>query len=602
MRQKGDAYSDAMPRQVSHQVSYNVALDTALSHYADEQLPLWQAICATQLDYIVIYNREGYIAQISEHVCALLGLDDTQDPLQLPREHAVQFFLRDEQGRILPDEHWPVSRILRGEVIKQAEAVDAYIRRTDGHEVLVGVYGAPLYDPGPGGQISGAAVIVREADARRKMEHRTLGTVEALLAIEEALCAFHASYNKGPAARGDEAEYAVEQRLVALPRYLLNCQCAAMALLEPDTLALHPIALTGASLEQERRWRHNSYGVHLRNYLGDSHLTPLIRGLLHDEVLVFDRPLPFLSELSNWGVIAPIQRDGTLSGILLLGYSAKKPALKSQLSSSELAIVRAIAGLAACIAEREQQRQAREQLQKAREDAEQEAQQVKRLLRNYLATLKREFRPVLASIQNQSALLHDHQFEVAEMQACMVRICTDARRLEFRINEILEREEATPVALPLDSCWFDLNALLVDVINHFRPTAPRHSMHLQLARALPLLWGDQDKLTQAIASLIGSAIKSSPAGGEINITSASEGAIVRVIIQDQGSGANVQELESWLAQHNNEVWLKRTRIETEGLPLACSVIQMHGGQIWTESTPRKGATIYITLPFSADTL
>lgn len=597
MRQKGDAYSDAMPRQVGH----NVALDTALSHYTDEQLQLWQAICATQLDYIVIYNREGDIAQISEHVCALIGLDDTQDPLQLPREHAVQFFLRDEQGHILPDEHWPVSRILRGEVIKQAEAVDAYIRRIDGHEVLVGVYGAPLYGPDPGGHISGAVVTVREAGARRKMEHRTLGIVEALLAIEEALCAFYTSY-KGPTARGDEATYAVEQRLVALPRYLLNCQCAAMALLEPDTLALHPIALTGASLEQERRWRHNSYGVHLRNYLGDSHLTPLIRGLLHNEVLVFDRPLPFLSELSNWGVIAPIQRHGTLSGILLLGYSAKKPALKSQLSSSELAIVRAIAGLAACIAEREQQRQAREQLQKAREDAEQEAQQVKRLLRNYFTTLKREFRPVLASIRSQSALLHDHQLEVAEVQTCMIHIGADVRRLEFRINEMLEREEATPVALPLDPCWFDLNALLVDVINHFRPTAPRHSMRLQLARALPLLWGDQDKLTQAIASLISSAIKSLPAGGEIYISSASEGAIVRVSIWDQGNGANAQELERWLAQHNNEVWLKRTRIEAEGLPLACSVIQMHSGQIWTESTQREGTTIHITLPFTADIL
>ena len=599
MRQKGDAYSDAVLRQAA---GHNVALDTALSHYADEQLQLWQAICATQLDYIVIYNREGYITQISEHVCALLGLNDRQDPLQLPQEHAVQFFLRDEQGHILPDEHWPVSCILRGEVIKQAEAVDAYIRRIDGHEMLVGVYGAPLYGPGPGSHISGAVVIVREANARSKMEHRTLGMVEALLAIEEALCTFHSSY-EGPASRGEEAAYAVEQRLVALPRYLLNCQCAAMALLEPDTLALHPIALTGASLEQERRWRHNSYGVYLRNYLGDSHLTPLIKDLLHNEVLIFDRPLPFLAELSNWGIIAPIQRHGVLSGILLLGYSAKKPALKSQLSSSELAIVRAIAGLAACVAEREQQRQAREQLQKAREDAEQEVQQVKRLLRNYLTTLKREFRPVLASIQSQSALLQDHRLEVAEVQTCMVHIGADARRLEFRINEMLEREEATPVALPpLDPCWLDLNALLVDVVNHFRPTAPRHSVYLQLAHALPLLWGDQDKLTQAIASLISSAIKSSPAGGEINITSASEGAIVCVSIRDQGNGANAQELERWLAQHNNEAWPRRTRIEIEGLSLACSIIQMHGGQIWTECTQREGTTIHITLPFAADTL
>jgi signal transduction histidine kinase len=597
MRQKGDAYSDAMPRQAGH----NGALNTALSHYADEQLQLWQAICATQLDYIVIYNREGYIAQISEQVCALLGLDDTQEPLQLPQEQAVQFFPRDEQGHILPDEHWPVSRILRGEVIKQAEAVDVYIRRTDGHEVLVGVYGAPLYGPNPGNHISGAVIIVREANERRKMEHRTLSIVEALLAIEEALCTCYKE-PQGPASRGEEAAYAVEQRLVALPRYLLNCQCAAIALLEPDTLALHPIALAGASLEQERRWRHNSYGVHLRNYLGGSHLSPFLRGLLRNEVQIFDRPLPFLAELSNWGIIAPIQRHDTLSGILLLGYNTRKPALPSQFSSHELAIVRAIAGLAACIAERERQRQAYEQLERAREDAEQEVQQVKRLLRNYLMTLKREFRPMLANIQSQSALLHDHQLEVAEAQAHVIHIGADARRLEFRINEMLEREEATASALPLAPCWFDLNALLVDVANHLRPIAPRHSMRLQLARALPLLWGDQEKLSQVVATLVNSAIKSSPAGGEITITSASEGAIAHVSIRDQGSGANAQELERCLTRQNNEAWLKRTRTETEGLSLACWIIQMHGGQIWIESTQRDGTTIHVTLPFTSDTL
>lgn len=581
MRQKGDTYSNVAPGSAGR----GVALNTTLSQHTNEQFQIWQAICATQFDYVVIYDREGHIVQMSEYVCTLLGLDNTQDPLQLPPEHTIQFFLRDEQGHILPDEHWPVSRILHGEIIKQAEAVDAQIRRIDDHEVLVGVCGAPLYDVH--NRISGAIVIVREASERRKMEYRMLGAVEALLAIEEAL-------SKEPGARGGEAAYAVEQRLVALPRYLLNCQCSGLALVEPETLALHPIAMAGVSLEQERRWRHSSYGVCLQNYLGDSNF---MARLLEGEVLLLDHPLPFLSELSNWGLVVPMHRRGTITGILLLGYSASK---KPQLSNNELALVSTIAGLAACIGERERQRQAREQVQKAREDAEQEAQQVKRLLRSYLATLKREFRPVLTSIQSQSTLLHDHQLEVVEMQTRFAAISNDAQRLEYRINEMLEREETTPVMMPLDLCWLDLNALLVDIVNHFRPTAPRHCIYLHLARALPLLWGDQEKLSRAITNVVSNIIKSSPGGGEIYITSASEGTIVHVSIRDQGAGTSAQELERRLERYNSEAGSlsRRGKAEASGLSFVCSTIHMHGGQVWVEHVPDKGSIIHLTLPFT----
>jgi signal transduction histidine kinase len=110
----------------------------------------------------------------------LLGISNTLPTGQL-REVGPLFELYDEQGQLLPRELWPQARILSGEVLQGAAAVDVMMRVQDGRKIYLSVTGAPIR--AADGNIQGAILACRDVTARQRVERER----ERLLAGEQAL-------------------------------------------------------------------------------------------------------------------------------------------------------------------------------------------------------------------------------------------------------------------------------------------------------------------------------------------------------------------------------------------------------------------------------
>jgi signal transduction histidine kinase len=103
-------------------------------------------------------------------------------------------------------------------------------------------------------------------------------------------------------------------------------------------------------------------------------------------------------------------------------------------------------------------------------------------------------------------------------------------------------------------------------------------------------------IRRVLINLLENAIKYSPPGGEITLGAESEGNVAQLWVQDTGPGITPAEQEY--------IFDKYTRLNPKGsqkgfgLGLAyCRLaIEGHGGQIWIESEPRKGACFCFTLP------
>jgi signal transduction histidine kinase len=152
----------------------------------------------------------------------------------------------------------------------------------------------------------------------------------------------------------------------------------------------------------------------------------------------------------------------------------------------------------------------------------------------------------------------------------------------------------------LQQGWLNLNAIIADVVNRLRPTT-HHLIRLQLARALPILIGDHEKLTYVVSHLLKNAIQYSPDGGEISVSSVVEGHMVHIYVRDQGVGIPVFELERIFADRT------RTDVEalerrTQGLLTIREIVQMHRGEIWAESSVGAGSIFHFTIPFTEHSL
>jgi signal transduction histidine kinase len=136
-----------------------------------------------------------------------------------------------------------------------------------------------------------------------------------------------------------------------------------------------------------------------------------------------------------------------------------------------------------------------------------------------------------------------------------------------------------------------------DAVEGQRAIAAASGLDLRLALELelPALWADRDRLLQVFENLIGNAVKFTPAGGVVIVGAAPRAGEVVFWVADTGNGIPPADLEHVF----DRFWQARSgarRGAGLGLPIAKGIVEAHGGRIWVESTPGRGATFFFTIP------
>jgi signal transduction histidine kinase len=123
--------------------------------------------------------------------------------------------------------------------------------------------------------------------------------------------------------------------------------------------------------------------------------------------------------------------------------------------------------------------------------------------------------------------------------------------------------------------------------------------HLDVVRAwpeeLPVEF-DQEHLLQVLFNLVNNAVKFTPPGGRVEIGASRANGQVQVWVQDSGKGLGPADLERVFERG----WQADPKAGGKGLGLYISqrIIEAHGGKMWVESAPGRGATFRLAFPVS----
>lgn len=144
----------------------------------------------------------------------------------------------------------------------------------------------------------------------------------------------------------------------------------------------------------------------------------------------------------------------------------------------------------------------------------------------------------------------------------------------------------------------DLAALASEVVNEFRLQAETQHVTLELEEQekLPQLSGDRLRLSQALRNLIDNALKYTPTGGRVKVTITRAGTEAVIAVADTGCGVPAEALPHLFDRFYRVPGQAATNGTGLGLTIVKSVVEVHGGRVWVESTPGQGATFYIALP------
>lgn len=131
-----------------------------------------EAIFEAMADGVAIYDQYGHIARVNAALRSIMGLDTfpQYSILAIPaRSQRIE--PRDPSGKLIPEDQWAVSRLLRGEVLTGTNVMEIHLRTLDEREIDLSLSGAPLRDRD--GRIVGAVCINRDVTERRRLERET---------------------------------------------------------------------------------------------------------------------------------------------------------------------------------------------------------------------------------------------------------------------------------------------------------------------------------------------------------------------------------------------------------------------------------------------
>jgi len=219
----------------------------------------------------------------------------------------------------------------------------------------------------------------------------------------------------------------------------------------------------------------------------------------------------------------------------------------------------------------------------------------------FLANMSHELRTPLNAIIGFSEVLSERLFgEMNEKQSEYVRDITESgRHLLSLINEILDLSKIEAGRMELDLAEFDLGTAIGNTLTLVRERAERRGIRLSCAidDEVTTIHADERKVKQVLLNLLSNALKFTPEGGAIEITTRVADVMVEVSVTDTGVGIAPEDLETVFDEFR-QVGSASKKIEGTGLGLAISrkFVELHGGRIRVTSTPGTGSTFAFTLP------
>ncbi len=240
---------------------------------------------------------------------------------------------------------------------------------------------------------------------------------------------------------------------------------------------------------------------------------------------------------------------------------------------------------------------AQEELQAAKEAAE----YADRAKSDFLANMSHELRTPLNAIIGFAEILRDEIIGPIrpDQKELVVDIHTSGRHLLNMINDILDLSKIEAGTMELDFEIFSIVDTMEEVNTVVNALASKKQIRLiqEFDRDITVT-ADKTKFKQILYNLLANGVKFTNEGGRVTtqLEISENSLLVRVI--DTGVGITPEDQEM-LFQAFTQVDTSKARAhEGTGLGLALTkrLVELHGGEIWVESTVGEGSTFSFTLP------
>ena len=229
-----------------------------------------------------------------------------------------------------------------------------------------------------------------------------------------------------------------------------------------------------------------------------------------------------------------------------------------------------------------------------------ELRRADRVRRDFVANVSHEMRTPLTAVRGYVEALMEHSIDAAQRAKFLEVIDRHTARMERLVSDLLRlaRLDAQQETADLHPC--EVEALFRSVMTDLAVPLERRriavEVHIEPEACTVRL--DPIRMHDAIRNLLENAIKHSPEGGRIEMSSRVDEECVSLSVADEGPGLPDEDLDR-VFERFYRVDKSRTRDAGGtglGLAIVRHLVELHGGYVRAANRPSGGAIFTIELP------
>jgi signal transduction histidine kinase len=241
------------------------------------------------------------------------------------------------------------------------------------------------------------------------------------------------------------------------------------------------------------------------------------------------------------------------------------------------------------------------ELTRSLNELSQQVQSSQQAQRDLVANISHELKTPITAIQGFSqAILDGTVASPEELREAATVMNVESDRMHRLVADLLTLTRLEGGIADLHLGAVDLNALVAHTQSRFSLPARQAGIELAVVIGeIPPVNGDGERLAQVLANLVDNALKHTPAGGKITLSTAREGESALIRVTDTGPGIPLEEQERIFERFYQLDKSRRGgsgRGVGLGLPIAREIVRAHAGTIRVESAPQAGSTFIVKLP------
>ena len=225
------------------------------------------------------------------------------------------------------------------------------------------------------------------------------------------------------------------------------------------------------------------------------------------------------------------------------------------------------------------------------------AQQEIRTREDVLAIVSHDLRSPLAIIAGAVDLLSPATAPSGDLQKITDAIRHAVSQMQRLIGDLLDFARIQSGTLSVNKKAESPMAIIKPIVDSMRyqAQARQQSLKVDIPSDIPYMECDGQRIGQVLTNLLGNAIKFTPEGGAIRISTHHQEGTIVIAVADTGPGIASEDIPKlfdryWQGGKNKSMGVGL------GLSIARGLVESHGGKIWVESALGKGSTFYFTVP------